>query len=127
MEIIEIKESLLKKPMPSVQCQGAAATQHPPLSNFKLGYAEEECQIVNHRIADTKSKTGFTSFAPVIYFSVKIAKFTHDSLIENDGEWKVMPGLLSIDTDSQALTSQQLAMSLLSRAQGQTKSFILKK
>ena len=43
------------------------------------------------------------------------------------GEWKAMPSLLSIDEDNRALTSQQLAMSLLSQAQGQARSPFLKK
>ena len=124
-EIIEIEESSAEKPMPSVRRRGAAATQHPTLSDFKLGYAEEKRQIVNQRIADKKSKTGFPSFAPVVHFNVGIGKFTHDSLMKDGGQWKAMPGLLSIDEDNQALTSQQLAMSLLSQAQGQLSRILI--
>lgn len=126
-EIIKIEEFSTEKSIPSVWHWGAITTQHPLLSDFKIGYVEEKRQIVNQCIADKKFKTSFTSFASVVHFNVRIAKFTHNSLIKDDGEWKAMPDLFSIDEDNRALMFQQLAMFFLLQAQGQAKSSILKK
>lgn len=51
-----------------------------------MGYADEKHRIVNQYIADKKSKTDFTFFAPMVHFNVGIAKFTHNSLVKDCGE-----------------------------------------
>lgn len=82
---------------------------------------------MNHQIADRKTKRGFTSFHPVVRFNVGVVKFTHDTLIKNGGEWRMLQGLLTINDNNRALTSQELTMSLLSQAQTYAKTPLIKK
>ena len=50
----------------------------------------------------------------MVHFDVGVALYVYDNLMKDGGEWKAMPSLLSIDEDNRALTSRQLATSLLS-------------
>jgi hypothetical protein len=78
--IIEIEDSPVN-PMPIRSPQGlppamrrSLATQIPSLpSDFKIGNAEKERQLVNQRLHDRKTKTAFIPSIPIIHFAVGVA------------------------------------------------------
>ncbi len=84
-EIIKIEESPAGNKFSSPLIVSAkwrgTATQIPSIPNLKLGYAEPERQVVDLRIADRKSKTGFSSYIPIVHFNVGIAHYTYDHSI----------------------------------------------
>lgn len=77
-EIIEIDES----PIAPAKRRGLA-TQIPTIPSFKLGNSEKERQMVDQKIADQRSKSGFSSHIPIVHFNVGIAHFHHDNALED--------------------------------------------
>lgn len=130
-EIIEIDESPLATKtianvLPPAKRRGLA-THIPTIPNFKLGYAEKERQTVDQRIADRKSKTGFSSYVPIVHFNVGIAHFHHDNTIDDGGYWSALSSFISIDEENRQITSNDLTLSLLSKARMQAKRPNVKK
>ena len=91
-----------------------------------MGYGEKERQVANLRPGDRKAKTGFSILSPIIPFGLGIARFLHDSMAQNGGEWETMGRFLSTDEGNQILSSDQLAKSLLAQARSQAKHPSLK-
>ena len=50
---------------------------------LQLGYAEKERQHADQRILDRKTKTGYTAPVTTVHFSVGIAHFTWDHLMDD--------------------------------------------
>lgn len=130
-KIIEIEESpagnKFSSPIIVPAKRRGLATQIPNIPNLKLGYAEPERQVVDQRIADRKSKTGFSSYAPVVHFNVGIAHYTYNNSIDNGGYWTALSNYFSIDEENRQLTSNALTESLLIKARNQTKRPNVKK
>ena len=126
-EVIEIDESPIATKLIPPAKRRNLATQIPTIPNFKLGYAEKERQIVDQKIADRKSRTGFSSHIPIVHFNVGIAHFHHDNAIDDGGYWTALSSYISIDEENRQLTSNDLALSLLSKARIQAKRPNVKK
>lgn len=58
-------------------------THIPTISNFKLGYAKKKWQTVHQRIANQKSKIGFSFYVTIIHFHVWIVYFYFGNIIYN--------------------------------------------
>lgn len=127
-EIIEIKESpagnKILSPLIVVTKRRGIATQIPSL---KLGYAEPERQVVDQRIADRKSKIGFSSYIPIVHFNVGVAHYTYNHSMDNGGYWTASSSYFSFAKENQHLTSNALTESLLIKAQNQAKRPNVKK
>ena len=87
------------------------------LTCFQLGNSEKERQHVNTQIANRRTKSGFTSSPPQLTFALGLARFEHDSSQDDGGNWVAMNGFFTIHENNRALTSQDLALSLLYQAQ----------
>lgn len=130
-EIIEIEKSPAKNKFSSllivpIKRQGTA-TQIPSILNLKLGYAELERQVVDQQTADRKSKTGFSTHIPIVYFIVRIAHYIYDHSIDNGGYWTASSSYFSIDEENRHLTSNVLAKLLFTKVQNQAKQPNVKK
>src|SRR2546423_7785472 len=118
-EVIEIEESPpVSKSIPSLQAVPPAqrrslATQIPSMPNFKMGYAEKERQLADQRVADRKTKAGFTPVVPTIHFSVGIAHWSYDECMEDEGYWTTAPNLWSVDEPNRHITYDALLASIL--------------
>jgi hypothetical protein len=88
-EVIEIGESPTDiKPIPPAQRRAVGlATQIPTLPNFKLCYAEKERQQAEQRTTERKAITNFVPPIPIVHFSVGVAHWVYDDLIEDEGYW----------------------------------------
>ena len=98
-EIIEIEDSSLSKPLPSVKRQGTA-TQVPLIKDFKSDYAKHEQQVVNQLLADQKIKVGFSAAFLIVHFSVGIARLNYDNLTKNGDDWQNLNQIFSINKDN---------------------------
>jgi hypothetical protein len=103
------------------------ATIIPTIPDFKLGYAEKERQNADQRIADRKTKTGYTAPAATIHFSVGIAHFTWNPVLEDQGTWAAGLNQWSVNEDNRDITSDGLLTSLLTQIHQQTKRANLRK
>lgn len=100
-EIIEIKIFLFTTKIIAnvfllLKCQ-SWATFIPTISNFKLRYAKKERQMVDQKIANQKSKTGFSFYVTIIHFHVWIMYFHFDNIIYNKGYWSAFFNFITIN------------------------------
>jgi hypothetical protein len=137
-KVIEIKDSpvdpRLAPPRGGTAEQGikpaqrrGLATHIPSLPDLKLGHAEKERQAADQRVADRKSKTGYTALIPVVHFSVGIAHFTWDDDSDDQGFWNAANHQWSVDQDNRSMTSDNLQHSILFGVAKQSKRANLKK
>ena len=103
------------------------ATIIPTVPNFKLGYAEKERQNADQRILDRKNKIGYIAPIATVHFSVRIAHFTWDHLMENSGFWTAASNQWSVDEENREISSDGLLTSALSKIYHLTKRANLKK
>lgn len=126
-EIIKIdKSSIAPKSILPAKRRGLA-TQIPTIPSFKLGNTEKERQMADQKIADRKSKSGFSTHVPMVYFNVGIAHFHHNNALDNGGYWTTLSSSFSIHKENRLLTSNDLILSLLSKACIQAKRPNVKK
>lgn len=130
-EIIGIEESpagdKFSSPLIFAAKRRGTGTQIPSVPNLKLGYAEPERQVLDQRMADRKSKTGFSSYIPIVHFKVGIAHYTYNHSMDDGGYSTANPSYFSIDEENRQLTSNALTESLLIKARNQAKRANVKK
>ncbi len=130
-EIIEIEESptgnKFSSPLIVPTKRRGTATQIPSIPNLKLGYAEPERQVVDQRIVDRKSKTGFSSYIPTVHFNVGVAHYTYNHSMDDGSYWTASSSYFSIDEENRHLTSNAFTESLLIKARNQAKRPNVKK
>jgi hypothetical protein len=56
-------------------------------SDFKVGNAEKERQLINQRLHDRKVKTAFTSLIPTVHFAIGVAHWGYDDLANEERRW----------------------------------------